>query len=186
MLFSANKDEKPLAKQQGAFLDNSNASGFSLQSLADIKANIGELKQNFHYHFWSKGQWSMHELLDYLIRQIGPADVYLTTWTVTEDPVRRLFMLKKEGLISSLHCVLDYRIKGRKPAPFQLLEQTADSIKLSQCHAKSLVIISPNWSVSVVGSANFSKNPRLEVGVICTVPEVVKFNLNVIKNELET
>jgi hypothetical protein len=185
MLFTKKDIKKnPSAKQQVGFSSNEPSKTFTLQSLKDLESNIGQLETGFHYHFWSKGQWSMHELLQFIVQKVGKSDVWMTTWTITENPVRCLFGLKKDNLIGELHCILDYRIKGRKPGPFQFLKKIADSITLTQCHAKSLVIVNENWKVSVVGSANFSQNPRLEAGVICTVPEVVDFNLKIMKNEI--
>lgn len=185
MLFSTKDIDNTEAQEQRAFFDDGDANTYSLQSMSDIKQHIGKLEQNRHVYFWSRGQWSMHELLEYLLNQTGPADVWMSTWTVTEDPVRKLFILKKQGLIKSLNCILDYRIQGRKPGPFQLLEKTADRIALTQCHAKAMAIINEEWEVSVIGSANFSKNPRLEAGVICTVPQITQFHKTIMQNEMD-
>jgi hypothetical protein len=185
VLFSIPKNEKPSATEQMAFFDDCESQSFSLQSMNDLKEHLGKIEQNRHYRFWSKGQWSMHELLEFLLLQTGASDVYLTTWTITEDPMRKIFLLKKKGLIKSLHCVLDQRIKGNKPGPFQLLKNTADSLRLTQCHAKSLVLVNGKFNVSVLGSANLSRNPRLEAGTISTNKEAVNFDLNIIKNAID-
>ena len=183
MLFTMEKDEKPSARERMAFCDDGGSQSFSLQSMNELRNNLGNLEVGKHYHFWSRGQWSMHELLDFLLIEVGQSDVFLTTWTITEDPMRKLFLLKQDGIIKKLHCILDHRIKGRKPKPFQLLENTADRLKLTECHAKSLVIINDRMPIAVIGSANLSRNPRLEAGVITTVSEVVNFHLNIIQNE---
>ncbi|MGB0521414.1 MAG: hypothetical protein ACPGJS_00570 [Flammeovirgaceae bacterium] len=150
--------------------------GLSIHSSKALQEVIGTLERNQHIHFMSKGEWSMHELLTYVLQQTGPAKVYITTWTITEDPVSKLFLLKQEGIIQELHCVLDYRIKDRKPKPFQFLEQTADRILLTKCHAKVTVIENEHWHVAIIGSANFSKNPRIEAGIICTEKNISQFH----------
>ena len=187
MLFSTkDNDRKPSAEEQRmAFPHGGKDGGHSLQSMKDLERHLGKLERDRNYHYWSRGQWSMHELLEFLLMQTGPADVWLTTWTITENPVRRLFALRNEGIIKTLSCVLDYRIQGRKSGPFQLLEQTADRIKLAQCHAKAIAIANDEWKVSVIGSANFSMNPRLEAGVICTAPNVTQFHIDTITNEMD-
>ena len=178
MLFDASqlsKDEKPLEKS-GAFAIAQDSQSASLQSHDAIKQGVAELGQCQCLHFVSRGQWSMHELLEAMLRRSGPAAVFLTTWTVTEDPVRKIFLLKQEGLIKSLSCVLDYRIKGRKPKPFQLLEHTADRIALTQCHAKAAVVRGESLSLTCLSSANFSRNPRIEAGIICEGEAVADFH----------
>lgn len=157
----------------------------SMQSLDALREGIDNLSKGEYLQFVSRGQWSMHELLEELLRKAGPSQVFLSTWTVTEDPVRSLFMLKKEGLIKSLSCVLDYRITDRKPKPFQLLKQTADRIALTQCHAKTLVIRGEEWDFACVGSANFSRNPRIEAGAIFEGTQAAKFHQDWIEAELE-
>lgn len=159
--------------------------GLAIHSTKALDAVIGKLTPNCHLHFMSKGEWSMHELLSYLLQQTGPARVYITTWTITEDPVAKLFLMKEQGLIQELHCILDYRIKDRKPKPFQFLEQTADRILLTKCHAKVTVIENETWQVAIIGSANYSKNPRIEAGIICTDKQISQFHKSWIEQQFD-
>jgi hypothetical protein len=57
---------------------------------ADLDALIGDLRPDEHIHIPSLGSWSMHDVLAFLLRITGPADVWITSWTITEEPVRLL------------------------------------------------------------------------------------------------
>lgn len=139
---------------------------YSGNSLAELTKSIDSLEPGTIVKYKSQGSWSMHELVSYILEQTGPADVYLSTWTISEDPARCLFNLKQKGLIRSLSCLFDYRIKVRAGEAFQLISSIADNIKLLKCHAKAAVIINDDHAVSVIGSSNFSKNPRVEAGTV--------------------
>lgn len=137
-------------------------------SLRELESCISELVPDQAQQFATAGRWSLHQLLEFLLRKTGPCRLWMTTWTITEEPMRALLMMMREGLILELNAVLDYRIEKRKPEAFQLASQIITRIKLTKCHAKLLVLKNENWNVTVLGSANFSNNPRIEAGVIFT------------------
>jgi len=138
------------------------------KTLEQLKGCIGELEPDQALQYATAGRWSMHQLLTYILNQTGPAAVWLTTWTITEEPMRAILHELRSGRIQELHAVLDYRIERRKPEAFQLASQIITRIKLTKCHAKVLVVQNTEWNVTVLGSANFSKNPRIEAGTIFT------------------
>lgn len=144
----------------------------------ELERTLGEVEMGKTIHYVSDGAWSMHELLGYLLKITGTAQVYIVTWTMTEIPARSLLMLKKDGLISHLSCIIDDRVRTRTPKSFQLLEQTCDRLLEKKCHSKNVVIINENWQIAVVATANFSKNPRIESGVITCDRDITEFHEN--------
>jgi hypothetical protein len=134
-----------------------------------------------NYVIWNSfGEWSMHELLYYMLVRSGPANVYITTWAISELAMRSLCKYMKEGLIRQLHLFCDYRNTSRKPAELAYIEQNATNIKLGKCHAKLTVIDSEILPVYVSGSANYTKNPRFESGSIYFNRELMDFQRNTI------
>lgn len=150
-------------------------------SLKQFKKSLEHLEHNTYYHYSTGGQWSTHELLQYLFTITGPADLYISTWAMTEEPVRALIDLKNKKLIRSIHCLFDYKIKEQKSKAFLLAESNFDSITLAKCHAKVSVIRNETWGLTVFGSANHTRNPRIERGCICTDPKAADFDINWIK-----
>lgn len=116
--------------------------------------------------FCTAGEFSMHHLLQHLLSISGPANVYLSTWTIKEDPARVLHYLKKSGHIKDLYAVLDYRIRTQDAKHYHLIEKLLTGHVLTKCHAKVIAIEGEKCSFAVVSSANMSNNPRIEAGYI--------------------
>lgn len=146
---------------------------------------FGEFQPGVTLKFFTDGAWSMHHLVQYFLEQIGPSELVISTWTLTENPARILLNLKDACLIKALHCLFDYRIQDRSPKSYQLIESFADTIKLTKCHAKVAAMINDDHGVSIVGSANFSKNKRLEAGTVFTNRDAALFDHDWIKNLID-
>jgi hypothetical protein len=166
-----------------------NSSGMNLLKIGKanqkIQSVIGHLNQFQSKHYVSMGDWSTHDLLFYLLEQTGPARVYFTTWAISEYAIRQLHNMIEDGLILELKGIFDYRNGTRKPAELQFLQKITTDIKAAKCHAKVTVIINDTWGVCVVGSANYTRNPRIEANVLCSVREVAEFHKDWILNELK-
>lgn len=156
-----------------------------LPSVTSLRETIGQLASGQIIPFMTHGAWSLHQLLEYVLLQTGPAKVNFTTWTITEDPMRAVLSLIDRGLITELQAIFDYRIEKRKPEAFQFASQIVSNIKLTKCHAKVMAIENEGWTVTVIGSSNFSKNPRLEAGVIFTDEQTCRFTTEWITDEIQ-
>ena len=137
--------------------------GRANQKLTEI---IGEISQDETKWYFSDGDWSSHDLLFYLLNISGPAKVYFSTWAFSEYAIRQLYNMIQEGHIIELHGIFDYRNGIRKPAELQFLKHITTDIKAAKCHAKMISIVNDAWGIAVIGSANFTRNPRLESGTI--------------------
>jgi hypothetical protein len=155
------------------------------KSLGELPIIIESLQPNQAIQYCTGGRWSMHDMVRFLLLKSGPAKVWMTTWTITEEPMRILLDLIKTGYISELSAVLDYRIEKRKPEAFQLASNIITRIKLTKCHAKVCVIKNDQWNITIVGSANFSKNPRIEAGVLFTDQESADFHIQWIDDVID-
>lgn len=143
-----------------------------------LQVAIGELSEGQTAQFYTYGAWSMHELVAYCLKQTGAARVYIATWTITETPARSLLSLKQEGLITELYCVVDDRVRTRTPKSYQLLQSICDRLHDARCHAKVVVIKGGAFPVTILTSANFTKNPRYESGAIFTTAGAAEFHTN--------
>ena len=145
---------------------------------------FGKVIDGQSVHYASLGDWSTHDLLFFLLEQTGPARVYFTTWAISEYAIRQLYQFIEHGLILELKGIFDYRNGIRKPAELQFLQKITTDIKAAKCHAKVTVIENDHWGISVVGSANYTRNPRIEAGVLCSDKTVAAFHRDWILNEL--
>ena len=159
-------------------MNSSNFSSFMLE--------FGHLKKNTTWHFVSKGNWSLHELIEFILAQTGKADVTFCTWAIRQEPVRALLAMKEGGLIRTINCILDYRASQRDIETTLLVESNFDKVVYKRSHAKVVVIESNDWKVAIIGSQNFTKNPRIECGIVTTELDAVNFHLNWMNDEIET
>lgn len=141
-----------------------------------LKEISGELKDKTIIKFCTAGELSLHHLLQYFLKITGPADVYISTWALKEDPSRVLLFLKETGKIKDLYGVFDYRIRSTDGKHFQLIEKAFTKYVLTKNHSKVLLITGQNLSISIISSANFSNNPRIEVGYISVNTPSVEFH----------
>ena len=147
--------------------------GKAMQSLSEV---IGELAMGETIHYVSMGEWSTHNLLEHCLLQTGPANVYIATWSVSEDGVRHIINAVKSGLITRIHAIFDWRVKIRRPEAFELARFNIADVRLTTCHAKVTVVQNQTWSIAIIGSANYTNNPRIEAGVICCCHDVANFH----------
>jgi hypothetical protein len=105
-------------------------------------------------------------LLEHILKSSGPAKVYFSTWSISVDAIRRFVAWQQTGLITDLFAVLDRGIRNRKPEIFQQCIANFKNINLVKCHAKITVIENEDYFITMLGSANYTENPRLEAGII--------------------
>ncbi|MGI4870431.1 MAG: hypothetical protein ACRYFX_04545 [Janthinobacterium lividum] len=133
-----------------------------------LRQHVGRLEPDKLTHYATGGRWSAHELLQFILEHTGPARVSISTWTITEAPVRALLALREAGLITELDLLFDHRIKTRCPKAVQLVAALGARVHLAKCHAKVTVVENDEWAVTVLTSQNYTRNPRIEAGVIFT------------------
>jgi hypothetical protein len=135
-----------------------------------------ELTPNKHIDFCTAGELSIHQFIQYALTVTGPADVYISSWAIKEDPARVLLFLKETGKIKKLFGVFDYRINTTDAKHFHFIKKAFTQYTLTKCHAKVVVIIGQNLSLTIVSSANLSNNPRIERGFISTCEPTINFD----------
>lgn len=145
-------------------------------SKTELFAFVELLMQGDTVHFVTHGRWSAHELLAEVLRRTGPARVALTSWALTEDPVRQLVEMLHSGAITELSLLVDERIEVHSPEAYQLARANIRNIKLTHIHAKVVVIINDAWAVTILSSANITRNKRIEAGAIFENREVADWH----------
>jgi hypothetical protein len=160
---------------------NFQISGSAKEVLSQI---IPMMSEGNTIHFMSNGIFSMHELLEHLLTMTGPAELYITTWAMTENPVRAIKHMIDQGLITKLNCLFDFKIRKNSPKAFQLASNLVAKLHLAHCHAKATVLLNEKHGVTIIGSANYTRNPRIEAGTICFDRDIALFHADWIMQEM--
>jgi hypothetical protein len=131
------------------------------------------LKQDAFYTYVSRGEWSHWELVAYLLQQYAPCTICFCTWSISELSARKLAEWLENGLLTQITALVDYRSKNRHPAAYHLASQHIARMRVTNCHAKVTVLHSSTTGyITIIGSANWTENPRIECGTIITREEV--------------
>lgn len=145
---------------------------------------IGSFRMGEEIHYVTGARWSAHNLLHWILQRTGPANIYISTYTISEDAVRLLHTMKEAGTIKEIHALIDKRFDNRNAKAMQFAKENFNSLKLRDCHAKVTVLINDDWHISMVGSANYSNNPRIERGMIICSKECAEFDRDWIIKEI--
>ena len=179
------KPYSPEKKIKSSMVKNKTKSKVKLgKSAATVSAVIGRVKMGETVHYVSNGEWSMHDLLFHLISITGPARVTLCSWSISEKAVRRIIEAFNDNVLIDLRCVFDWRVKVRRPEVLSMVQKNIRNIALTACHAKVTVIENDDWSIAIIGSANYTNNPRIESGVIACDKAVAGFHREWMEKEI--
>lgn len=147
-------------------------------------AGMGQLRQNSVKHYYSTGAFNLIQLVLYLLKQTGPAHVFLATYSISDRSITALKRHLDQGDIWSIRFLLDNRVRSISPKPFDhLITSFPDAVRCRAIHAKVALIYNDQWKVSVVGSQNATHNPKLERGIIHTQSEVFEFDFKILSDE---
>ncbi len=134
----------------------------------------------------SDADWSMHQLLEYLMGVTGPAKVWISSFSITEVAIRSFLNMQEKGLIQQLHCLFDLTVKRHKMGLLFFASNVVSEITITKCHAKLILIQNENYSITVVGSANFNVNDKKEAAVILYEKWLFDFYLGVLTGWMES
>lgn len=110
------------------------------------------------------------DVLEWILGQIGVSDVWQTTFSVSEEFLRRLYFLrKKSGKINSVTILLDRKATNKTINLWQFIRQVVQDAYLADNHSKILLVKSlAGRKVSVITSQNLTRGNRAESAFVST------------------
>jgi len=145
---------------------------------------IGQIENGKEHHYYSWGNFNLVRLIAYLIRQTGPVNVLMTSYSFSTKSIEQLQNRISKGEILSFRVILDNRVRVMSPKPFQMIA-TSFNYRCMSVHAKVALLWNDKWKISIVTSQNATDNPKLERGTIFTDEQVFNFDLKVLENEFK-
>jgi hypothetical protein len=138
--------------------------------------SIGLLQEGRDLHFYSFGNFNLVRLIMHLLKQTGPAHLFMTSYSFSQRSIEQLKNKLEQGQLLSFRVIVDNRVRTMSPKPFQMLSTSFD-YRCTSIHAKIALMWNDRWKISVVTSQNATDNPKMERGVIQTDPLVFAFDL---------
>ena len=138
--------------------------------------SIGQLEEGRDLHFYSFGNFNLVRLIMHLLKQTGPAHLFMTSYSFSQRSIEQLKNRLEQGQLLSFRVIVDNRVRTMSPKPFQMLSTSFD-YRCTSVHAKVALLWNERWKISIVTSQNATDNPKMERGVIQTNPLVFAFDL---------
>lgn len=132
---------------------------------------LGTIQPGIDKHFYSRGAFNLVQLVLYLLAQTGPADVFISSYSIAEDSLATLKRQVEKGAIRSIRFLIDNRVRTISPKPFDYLAGAfPGQYRCCALHAKVALLWNEQWQLSVVGSQNATHNPKLERALSILTP----------------
>lgn len=147
------------------------------EKLKRLSVAIGSIDPICSTYFRTDGAWSTIDIIGYLLEQCGCSDIYFSTWSIGPDAIRAFHEWKESGAVKIASGIVDEGFRNRKPDIFHQALNTFDQLKFFKSHAKVAVIKGDIMSVTLMGSANMTRNPRTEVGIIIPGDQIAEKNI---------
>ena len=113
------------------------------------------------------------DILEWILVQVGVAEVWQTSFSISEEFLRRLFFITKDKRVSRINLVLDHKATNKTLKLWAFITQVIESTYLADNHSKILLVKGENGAtVSVITSQNLTRGNRHESAFISTSPEI--------------
>lgn len=109
------------------------------------------------------------DVLEWILQQVGKAKVWQTSFSFSEEFLRRLFFIEKGGKVLEFNLVLDHKATNKTLKLWSFICQVMKRTYLADNHSKILLVESEAGdTVSVVTSQNLTRGNRHESTFIST------------------
>lgn len=113
---------------------------------------------------FTRGQFSLIELLEAVLEQTGPASIFLSTWTAAAADLDDVLKFLQSGKIVGAKFLLDFSFQRRQPEVAQSIRDRfgLESVRVTKNHAKFFLVENKQWTITCKTSMNLNTNPRFE------------------------
>lgn len=123
------------------------------------------------------------DILEWVLEQVGKAEVWQTSFSISEEFLRRLYFITRDGSASAIHLVLDFKATNKTLSLWTFIEQVISTTHLADNHSKVLLIKSEAGDkVSIITSQNLTRGNRNESYIITTDEAVFDKFLNEVQD----
>ena len=123
------------------------------------------------------------DILEWVLQQVGRSEVWQTSFSISEEFLRRLYFITKDDKASAIHLVLDFKATNKTLSLWTFIEQVITTTHLADNHSKVLLVQSKKGDkVCIITSQNLTRGNRNESYIITTDEQVFDKFLDEIKS----
>lgn len=102
----------------------------------------------------------------------GEVTIRQTSFSISEEFIRRLYHMRQSGRIKYIELVLDHKATNKTLRLWPFIVQTIDRCFLADNHSKLILIESPDSRVAIITSQNLTRGNRHESAIVTTDRQV--------------
>ncbi|MDY6292998.1 MAG: hypothetical protein SPL78_02695 [Bacteroidales bacterium] len=139
---------------------------------ADIGDYLKPIREK-PYQAYLSNALQVADILDWVLKQLGKSEVWQTSFSISEEFIRRLYFIEKSGLVTKFNLVLDHKATNKTLKLWAFITQVIDTTYLADNHSKVLLVRSEHGEmVSIITSQNLTRGNRCESAVITTDEDI--------------
>ena len=125
------------------------------------------------YQAYLSNALQVADVLDWVLQQLGKSEVWQTSFSISEEFIRRLYFIEKSGLVTRFNLVLDHKATNKTLKLWAFITQVITTTYLADNHSKVLLVRSERGEVvSIITSQNLTRGNRSESAVVTTDPDI--------------
>lgn len=154
-----------------------------VQYAANVREAVGEIDHGCEIYGLARGQYSLIDIVEHILGYTGPAALVISTWTAAGADIDYALRLCQDQRILDIQWLVDSSFQTRQPAYCAAMrERFGDAaIRVTENHAKFVLIGNDAWSVVLRTSMNLNENRRLESFEISDDPELYGYLRSVVQ-----
>ncbi|MDY2942325.1 MAG: hypothetical protein SOT07_01325 [Paludibacteraceae bacterium] len=112
------------------------------------------------------------DIVEWVLSQIGKSTIWQTSFSISEEFLRRLYFISKSGNVDTIHLLLDFKATQKTLRLWAFLTQVIGHTYLADNHSKVILIQSAAMSVAIITSQNLTRGNRHESAIVTTDPAI--------------
>lgn len=114
-------------------------------------------------------QLQVADVLEWVLEQVGVSEVWQTSFSISEEFLRRLYFIEKSGRVKRFNLVLDHKATNKTLKLWVFISQVIKTTYLTDNHSKVLLVKSEAGdTVSIITSQNLTRGNRYESAIVTT------------------
>ncbi len=143
-----------------------------MKRTADISDFLKPIREK-PYQAYLSNALQVADVLDWVLQQLGKSEVWQTSFSISEEFIRRLYFIEKSGLVTRFNLVLDHKATNKTLKLWAFITQVITTTYLADNHSKVLLVRSEQGEVvSIITSQNLTRGNRSESAVVTTDPDI--------------
>ena len=130
---------------------------------------------------FTKGQFSVIDIIEAVLEITGPAHLTVSTWTAATTDVTSVIKFVQAHMCTTSRWLVDYTFQQRSPELAKRIRDVfgADAIRVGKNHAKFFMLQNDRWDIICPTSMNLNFNPRFENFMLRNDPDMCQFHQSI-------